>query len=1018
MRAQAEGVPPRGAAAGFRLPAGLTIEQVAAAPLIHYPLFACLDDRGRIYVAEGTGRNLPGTELVPLKLGKITRLVDADGDGRFDERTTFADGLVFPQGVLWHRGALYVASHPSLWKLVDLDDDGICDARQELVTRFGFNGNGCDIHGPFLGPDGWLYWTDGRHGHRIETREGSVLEGLAARIFRCRIDGTAVERVCGGGFDNPVELVFTETGEMLGTMDQGTGDCLLHYVEGGVYPRDDQPCLAEFLKTGPLLAPLQSFSAALPAALCGMARLRTDYLGEGFAGTLLTAQFNVHRVQQHRLAPVGATFRCTNADFLSSSNYDLRLTDVLEDADGTLLLVDMGAWFNYGCPTAKIARPEVTGSIYRVRRAGAKRTDDPWGLKLSLTRRDERQLCALLADQRPMVCDQALDLLAQRGKAALAPLQELLAAPQVRGDEGQARAKRNAIWALCRNGSAAAMELIRLALDDHDSTVRLAALHCVGLERDPLALPALERLVVAEDPAAQRRAAEALGRIGAARAVPALREALARGVVDRYLEHSLIYALVQIGDFEALQPLLADPHPRVRKAGLLVLDQLHGQRLARDQVAPLLDTDDPELQQTALEAISRRPGWSQEIAALIEEWITAEALDSRKQASLAGAIRALAEEVSTQQLVARRLLDQRTPQANRLLLVRAMARSRVERLPAAWKEALGEALEAGDAAIAREAVAAIRLRRLADYDDRLALLAARESAPADLRVAALECTAPRRAALDEAGFALLRSRLAQEDPLARVEAARTLGLHRPSPGQLLALCDVLRDAGPLEAPLLLPAFSATDDRRVGQALVESLRRSPGASALTPDELRAALRQFPEEVKRSAEPVLARLAQREHEQETYLAELVERTLGVPGNAERGRQVFFSAKVGCSSCHRMESQGGAIGPDLSFVGRYRDPRALLEAIVFPSSTIVPEYRGLNLITKEGQTITGLVVSQTEEALFVRTSQLAEVRLARGQIEEVAPANVSLMPQGLEKSMTDQEFADLLEFLFERR
>src|SRR5579863_2075225 len=118
----------------FRLPPGVTIEKVAAAPLIEYPLFACFDDAGRLYVAEGTGTNLPGTELVKRNLGKITRLEDTDGDGKFDKRVTFADELVFPQGVLWHDGAVYTASHPSIWKLVDTDGDGKADRREEFVT--------------------------------------------------------------------------------------------------------------------------------------------------------------------------------------------------------------------------------------------------------------------------------------------------------------------------------------------------------------------------------------------------------------------------------------------------------------------------------------------------------------------------------------------------------------------------------------------------------------------------------------------------------------------------------------------------------------------------------------------------------------------------------------------------------------------------------------------------------------------------------------------------------------------
>ena len=58
-------------------------------------------------------------------------------------------------------------------------------------------------------------------------------------------DGSDVEVFCGGGMDNPVEVDFTPEGEMFGTVNILIGrprvDCLMHWVQGGVYPRDDHP---------------------------------------------------------------------------------------------------------------------------------------------------------------------------------------------------------------------------------------------------------------------------------------------------------------------------------------------------------------------------------------------------------------------------------------------------------------------------------------------------------------------------------------------------------------------------------------------------------------------------------------------------------------------------------------------------------------------------------------------------------------------------------------------------------
>jgi glucose/arabinose dehydrogenase len=117
------GEPPKPPAAvpRFQVPPGFVVEKVAGPPLIRYPLFAALDDRGRLFVAEGTGTNLPREQLVPKKLGRITLLEDTDGDGTFDRATLFADGLVFPTGVLWHDGALYATSHPSVWRFEFVD---------------------------------------------------------------------------------------------------------------------------------------------------------------------------------------------------------------------------------------------------------------------------------------------------------------------------------------------------------------------------------------------------------------------------------------------------------------------------------------------------------------------------------------------------------------------------------------------------------------------------------------------------------------------------------------------------------------------------------------------------------------------------------------------------------------------------------------------------------------------------------------------------------------------------------
>src|SRR5262249_39971015 len=155
-------------------------------------------------------------------------------------------------------------------------------------------GNAADVHGPFLGPEGRIYWCEGRHGHEIRDTKGKLLsQGKAARIFSCKPDGSDLQVFCGGGMDNPVEIDFLPTGEMLGDVNillNPRGDCLVHWMHGGVYPRDDQqPVIAEFQRTGDLLPPVHNYGHV---AVSGLTRYRSNQLGEDFTGDFFVTLFN------------------------------------------------------------------------------------------------------------------------------------------------------------------------------------------------------------------------------------------------------------------------------------------------------------------------------------------------------------------------------------------------------------------------------------------------------------------------------------------------------------------------------------------------------------------------------------------------------------------------------------------------------------------------------------------------------------------------------------------------------
>lgn len=366
----------------FQLEAGFSIDRAAGPDLAPRPVSASFDDKGRLYVTDSSGSNLPPAEQLKNPDHRILRLEDTNNDGTYDRSVVFADKVMFPQGCLWHDGWVYVAAPPSIWRFRDTNNDGLADERQEWFKGGTLTGCANDIHGPYLGPEGYLYWTKGAFAEQKHERPGkSPIHDRAAHILRSRPDGSDLEVVMTGGMDNPVEVAFTPDGEPLFTStfidfsEPGRRDGIAHAIYGGVFGKVNS-VLEEraVVRTGPdLLHPFVQFGAGAPSGLC---RYQSSAFGPAFRDNLFATTFNLHKVSRHVLRPDGSTYASEDSDFLSSEDVDFRPTDVLEAPDGSLLVVDTGGWYKLCCPTAQLAKPDVLGGIYRIRRTGTRHVAD------------------------------------------------------------------------------------------------------------------------------------------------------------------------------------------------------------------------------------------------------------------------------------------------------------------------------------------------------------------------------------------------------------------------------------------------------------------------------------------------------------------------------------------------------------------------------------------------------------------------------------------------------------------
>jgi putative heme-binding domain-containing protein len=231
--------------------------------------------------------------------------------------------------------------------------------------------------------------------------------------------------------------------------------------------------------------------------------------------------------------------------------------------------------------------------------------------------------------------------------------------------------------------------------------------------------------------------------------------------------------------------------------------------------------------------------------------------------------------------------------------------------------------------------------------------------------------------------------------------------------QLVRVADQFAKAGPLAVPVLVRAFGRSQSALVGRHLIASLHNSRTiAVGVSPSELKHVLRDYPAAVQTDLQPLLKKLGLDPAKQKQRMDELTPLLAG--GDATRGKSIFFGRKTACAACHTTGGQGGKVGPDLTGIGKIRAGRDLVEAIAFPSATFARGFRSYVIATDAGRVFTGVITRETALAITLRTADLAEVRIPKSSIEAMKESTVSIMPKGLDKTLTPDELRDLLAFL----
>ncbi|HZW34801.1 MAG TPA: PVC-type heme-binding CxxCH protein [Isosphaeraceae bacterium] len=959
--------PPRAPAEALKtiqVQGGFHLDLLAAEPMVMSPVAGAYDEEGRLYVVEMTdyphvdpANDKPFAEnLADPPIGRVRLLIDRDDDGVFDEAHLFADKLSWPTGIAVWNGGVLVAATPDIWYLRDRDGDHRADQRRRVFTGFRKFNVQAVMNNLQWGLDHKVYGAGSSNGGRVRAveRPDAAAVEILRRDFRFDPSTMAFEAISGGA--------------RFGNTFDDWGDRFLCDIRN---PAQHVVLPARYLARNPYLP--------IPRALHDAAEF-----GDTIKLFRISPAEPWRELRARRWAAVGKVMprsELVGAGYLtSSSGLTLYRGDAYpEPYRGNLFL---------GEPANNLVHRmtlEPAGVTFRARRAdpGAEfvASTDTWFRPVNFVNAPDGTLTVF-------------DMYRETIEHPWSIPDDIRAQLDLRSGWDRGRIYRLAPPGFRRRptprlGRAGTVELVRL-LEHPNGWHRETAQRLLHQRHDPAAIvPLRQHLRGAKDARGRLHALYSLEGLGVLEERD-IRAALADDSAH-VREHAVLLAEPRLAGSPALRRdvarLAQDSSPRVRFQLAFTLGEVPGaETLAGLAAIARRDAGDPWMRTAVLSSAAADP------VGLFERlW------KDRALTVAAGGLtlwRQLAIVVGARD---------RSGEAGRML--EAIADSGPS---AAGREAamgLGEGLmrsgrRLSDVGLAGHRPAAAWLERLFDEARELAL---EESTPTDRRSQAVALLGQGRA--DQA-LAVLPRLLDPHQPAAVQSAAVTAiaGFNRPE------VADVLLKPWKGYTPSLrAQVIGLLLGRRdwVGPLLDAVRAGSVPPGEIPPSRRVLLLNDRDPSIRQRARALLGGAAPgpRAAALAGYLPAL-ER----PGDPERGRSRFDRE---CLACHKLGERGQAVGPNLAGVRR-KTPEEILVSILDPNREVSPEFLEYTIALDDGRIVAGLIAAETPGSLTVRGRDGIEQTILRRNVAEIVNTGKSLMPEGLERSLTPGEMADLIAFL----